>query len=238
MKQKEQVHRRWSPFPLTDEAAPTPAFLTWMLLAQQCSGSEEQAALQYIRRYFSTTVSKAIWGFFKCLEVKSSGANSSTDPAGPQENEALWNVASMQQQRFPKNHQTEWKDTNHRALWDRSNTPAQPKWWALLWLEDKGRQLGRKQKNDNFHNFLVSLTRWDMLATLLLQCLTEGEKSPAELLLPVACCFWLLAACYKTTGKKPTATCATLPHPERLCQGEACSLTPWPPKTSPGASPD
>lgn len=93
------------------------------------------------------------------------------------------------------------------------------------------------------------LLGWDMLATLPLQCLSQGEKSLTELLLLIACSFQLLETCYKTPGKKTRChLCATLPHLERLCQGEAClvtpktcSLTPWPPKapkTSPGASAD
>lgn len=159
---------------------------------------------------------------------------------------ALCNVTSLQQQNFPKDHQIEWKDANHRGPWDRSNTAAplaQPKWWAVVWLESKGRQLGRKQKRGNFHNFWVSLTRWDMLAALLLQCLAEHEKSPRELLLIAH-----VASSNMLQDPQERTRChlrATPLHLERLCQGDAClvapkacSLTSWPPKTSPGASPD
>lgn len=68
------------------------------------------------------------FGFFKCLEVKSSSSHSSSNSAGPQENKAadtrLCEMFYMKWQHFPRDHQIEWKDTNHRGLWDRGNTTA------------------------------------------------------------------------------------------------------------------
>lgn len=219
MKPKEQVHCRWSWLAPADEAAPTCFPCLDPLGTQQRSGSEEQAAPQHKTRYFSTTVCKAIW-FFKGL-----GGEALRHPqlqqfcwaTGEQSSRhlALCSVNSSQQQHFPKDHQAEWKDTDLRGLWHSSNPAAplaQPKWWALVSLEDRGRQLGRKQNKNknNFRNLRVSLSRWDMLATLLLQCLTEAERSLTELLLRVARYFQLLATCHKTPGKKPTAIC--VPH--------------------------
>lgn len=86
MKHKEQVHCRWSSFPLAGEAAPTCFPCLDALGTHQCSGSEEQAAPQH-RRYFSTTVSKAIW-FFKVLGGEALSTHSSSNSAGPQENKA------------------------------------------------------------------------------------------------------------------------------------------------------
>lgn len=110
-------------------------------------------------------------------------------------------------------------------------------------------QLGSQQQRVNSPNLSVALSRWETLTTLLLQCLTEGQKSLTELLLLVACCFQLLATCSRTPGTKLTAICVQHFHIWKGCAKEkptyshSQSMQPHPmapnaPKTSPGASLD
>lgn len=139
----------------------------------QCSGSEEQASICSTPacKETSVTLFPKKFGFFKCLEVTSSGTHSWATGEQSSRYPALCNVTSCNGTVFlNKDHRIKWRDTYHRGLWDRNNTvaPLEQQWWALVWLEDEGRQL-RKKQSGNIYNFSVSLTRWDMLATLLLQ---------------------------------------------------------------------
>lgn len=131
--------------------------------------------------------------FFKCLEVNSSGTHSSSNSAVPEENKAADNrlcttryltaTAAFSKKSIKLSERVE--------ITEGSGTEATPysswhnrsggHWFGL---KDKGSHLGRKQESGNCHHFSVSLTRRDTLATLLLQCLAEGEKSPMALLLP------------------------------------------------------
>lgn len=173
--------------------------------------SEEKAsnaAPQHIRRHFSNIVFKAIglwfgffvvcvWGLFvcflKCFEAKSSGTHSSSNSAVPEENKAADNqlcttrlphcIGSI----FQKDYQIEWKDRNHRGLWDRSDTVhflAQLKGWAPVLTEGQGQSTGKETEVaiSTTSQFLIPEgMRWLLCSSSAWQ---EGEKSLMALLLP------------------------------------------------------
>lgn len=159
------------------------------------------AAPQHVRRHFSNVVFKATGGFLSAWRWI---PQAPTAPAillcqrktKQQITGSVQLVTSSQRQRFPKR-------LSNRVKGQKSERSLGQKWHCTVHqaagtgFDWRTRAANWEEKSGNFHHFSVSRTRWDTLATLLLQHLAEGEKSLMALSLPHQQC--------TTTapGKKP-----------------------------------